>query len=326
MRCIDGARLEGGGQLVRTAVALAALNGEEIRVEHVRQNRAKPGLSYQHIAAVRAAAALCDAECEGVEPGSRSFTFSPGPVRKTDAIVNVGTAGSIPLVLQAWLPAALSVGGTIIVSGGTEVRSSPSIDYVDHLFCALLRELGAEISITIERRGYYPEGGGEVAVRVAPWRGKEITLPERKRDACGIVSCAQNLPDHVPRRQASSAGALLPFKECPVTIDEREGISTGTSCTVWHGWKGGIGLGRPGYPAERVGRDAAETLLSELRLPGDADRHLADQLIVLSSRYGGSFSATASTPHARTMQWLCGELGAKVDITERDDGSVEVSA
>ena len=326
MRCIDGARLEGGGQLVRGAVALAALNGEEIRVERVREKRAKPGLSFQHIAAVRAVAALCDAECEGVKPGSRSFTFSPGPVRRTDAVIDVGTAGSIPLVLQAWLPAALSAGGMIAVSGGTEVRSSPTIDYFDRVFCALLRGLGAEIRLSIERRGYYPKGGGEVVVRVEPWSGKEIALFEREEDPCGIISCAQNLPEHVPRRQASSAEAMLPFADCLVTIDEREGISPGTSCTVWHGWKGGSGLGRPGYPAERVGEDAARGLLSELRLPGAADRYLADQLIVLSSRYGASFSATTSTLHARTMQWLCGEFGADVDITEQDDGSVEVTA
>jgi RNA 3'-terminal phosphate cyclase (ATP) len=326
MRCIDGARLEGGGQLVRTAVALAALNGEEILIEHVRQNRSRPGLSYQHIAAVNAVAALCDASCEGVAQGSRRFSFSPGPIRRTDVAVDVGTAGSIPLVLQAWLPVALSVGGVITVSGGTEVQMSPTIDYFDRVFCALLRGLGAKISLSIRRRGYYPKGGGEVAVRVEPWSGNRITLPGREDDTCGIISCAQNLPEHVPRRQASSAEALLPFRGCPIIIDEREGISTGTSCTVWYGWKGGSGLGRPGYPAERVGEDAAGALLSELRLPGNADRHLADQLIVLSSRYGGSFSATASTLHARTMQWLCGELGGEVQIAPRDDGSVEVSA
>ncbi|HDR74254.1 MAG TPA: RNA 3'-terminal phosphate cyclase [Methanoculleus sp.] len=326
MITIDGSRLEGGGQLVRAAVALAALSGEGVAIENIRARRKNPGLRSQHIAAVRAVAGACGAECTGLSVGSGRLRFVPGPLRERSLQVDVGTAGSIPLVLQAWLPAATVAGGTIRVSGGTEVAWSPTIDYAEHVFLRALRDAGAAVELRILRRGYFPRGGGLVEVVAAPSDLSPVRpSPE---GAGGIISCSSNLPAHVAERQAKAAATRLLSSagELPVTLDRREELETGSSCTVWQAQKGGCAIGRRGYPAERVGEDAADALLAELASPASVDLHLADQLILYLARYGGSFTAPSLSLHAATMCWLCGEFGLTVSHRTTQAGLVEVRA
>lgn len=300
---LDGAMGEGGGQLVRSAVALAALTGRTVTIDRIRERRTTPGLAAQHVAAVEAVAGTCRAECDGLARGSRRLTFEPGPLAAADLRVDVGTAGSVALVVQCWLPAALHTGGSLTVTGGTEVSMSPTIDYVDRVFAPVLRGAGAEIGIDIRGRGYYPRGGGEVRVRVEASTLRPITCPP-ECDA-GIISCSRNLPGHVTVRQAEAArreimertGRLL-----PVHHDCREGgPSTGSSVTAWTGCFGGSALGRRGYPAEDVGRDAARRLLELQAMGGSVDVHLADQLLMYLARYGGTCTAGSLTTHAATV-------------------------
>jgi RNA 3'-terminal phosphate cyclase (ATP) len=328
MIIIDGSRYEGGGQLVRGAVTLAAMWGEEIEILNVRESRSEPGFKAQHIAAVKAVAGLCDAGCDGVVPGGRRLVFSPGRIRRTDDAVHIGTAGSIALVLQAWLPAALVCGGRLTVTGGTEVQHSPTIDYFDRVFCELLRQNGATIKIDVIKRGYYPRGGGQVTVEVGPFQPRPLRIPTETERECAIISCSSNLPEHVAIRQADAAAERLRpvLGDLPISLDVRTGQSTGSSCTAVCSWKGGIALGSRGYPAEAVGRDAADSLLEALREPGCVDSHLADQLIILLSRYGGSFTTTNLSLHARTMCWLTGLFGSTITYRRHDDGSTEISA
>lgn len=312
---IDGSQLEGGGQLVRTAVALAALTGEEAGIAGVRAGRETPGLRPQHIAAVRAVAGCCGARVDGLAVGSDRLVFSPGPIRRAEQRIEVGTAGGIALVLQAWLPVALEAGGAITVVGGTEVPLGPTIDFVDRMLLRFLRAHGARVSLDIRRRGYVPQGDGEVRAVVEPSRLAPIDAARVPADS-GAVSAAANLPRHVPGRQLDAARRALEPVTGPLgetVVDLREGLSTGSSITCWAGLKAGSALGRRGIPAEQVGRAAAETLLAEHALPGEVDRHLADQLIVYLARYGGSFTATACTRHTETVRWLLGEFGLVVD-------------
>lgn len=317
---VDGSTLEGGGQIVRTAVTLSALTGRPCRIVRIRAGRREPGLGHQHIAAVRAVAGLCDAEVSGCRAGSSELTFTPGPLAERSVRVDVGTAGSIPLVLQAWLPAALVTGGEITVLGGTEVQKSPTIDYTARILVPFLREHGADISLEIRERGYYPRGGGEVHVRVSPSRISPLD-PCRIRQAepRGIVSCSAGLPDHVTERQAAAASRVLREAtklQFPVERDVRPGPGTGSSVTAWMGWKGGTALGKPGYRAERVGSDAASALLAELGAGGLVDKYLADQLLVYCALTGGSFTSHTCTLHARTVCWLLGLFGFRVRVTE----------
>ncbi|MDD1719602.1 MAG: RNA 3'-phosphate cyclase, partial [Methanoregulaceae archaeon] len=237
---IDGSMLEGGGQLVRSAVALSALSGTPVDISSIRAGRERPGLAAQHVAAIRAVALLCQAECTGLSVGSRELTFRPGPIASADISVDVGTAGSIPLVLQAWLPVALHAGGSIHVTGGTEVPRSPTIDYLEHLLAGALRAHGARIELEIDRRGYYPQGGGAVSVVVNKAAVSRIGMAAAENGQ-GICSCSSNLPDHVAARQAEAAIQALSGttgKQVPLHLDRRSGPSTGSSITIWSGWKG----------------------------------------------------------------------------------------
>jgi RNA 3'-terminal phosphate cyclase (ATP) len=325
---IDGSQLEGGGQLVRGAVALSALSGEPLEITNIRKNRSKPGLAAQHVAAVRAVAGLCDASCEGLALRSKRLVFKPEALHRADFTLDIGTAGSIALVLQAWLPLALRCGGRLSVTGGTEVQRSPTIDYYDHVFSQMLRQAGAGIILDIEHRGYYPRGGGKVAVSVEPFSPRPINITGEECQDRGIISCSSNLPKHVTERQAASAQEkLYPYLgNTAVTIDTRKEFSTGSSCTVFYGGKGGSALGRRGYPAEEVGREAAKNLIDSLIQPGCVDIHLADQLIVLLSQYGGRFTTAHLSLHARTMCWLAGEFGYEIIVHPSGEGGVEVLA
>ena len=325
MLMVDGSSLEGGGQIVRSAVALSAVTGIPVEITRIRENRKQPGLRYQHCAAVRAVASSCTGHTEGNEPGSSRLSFFPMDIRRTESSVAVGTAGSIPLVIQAWLPVALVKGGLLEVTGGTEVPASPTIDYLEKVMIPALGAQGKGISITVIRRGYYPSGGGIVQIKVKTADHERISIT--KEISCGIRSCSSGLPPHVAERQASSAKMLLDkelLRSIPADIRRSRGVSKGSSCTVWYGARGASALGRPGLPAERVGEAAATDLIREIRSPGEVDPHLSDQLLLYLAQFGGSFTAPEYTLHARTMCWLLSLFGLKIHVREGEE--VEFSA
>jgi RNA 3'-terminal phosphate cyclase (ATP) len=322
---IDGSTMEGGGQIVRTSVTLSAVTGVPVRIDRIREGRERPGLAPQHCSAVKAVAGLCSAAVRGCSPASRVLEFIPGELAYRDQEVDIGTAGSIPLVLQAWIPVALRHGASLSIRGGTEVQKSPTIDYLTRVFLPVIKGCGADVGVDVQQRGYYPAGGGKVRIIVGPSVLTPLTLPPGQ--SRGIVSCSSNLPEHVATRQAVSAAQRLNHYtglEYPVTIDRRSGPSTGTSCTVWQGSRGGVALGRRGLPAEEVGHTAADALIEELELPGDADRHLADQLMMYVAIYGGCFTTSRLTRHSQTMRWLLEKFGLPLQATEEHGGETEV--
>jgi RNA 3'-terminal phosphate cyclase (ATP) len=315
MLTIDGAHGEGGGQIVRNAVALSAITGEPITINRIRATRDRKGLRAQHIAAIKSVACMCDASCTGVVPGADSISFLPHDLRACDASVDVGTAGSIPLVIQAWLSVALVIGGRLHVTGGTEVKKSPTIDYLEHVLAGVLRSAGADIHLDILKRGYFPEGGGEVTIEVRKRELQAILPLELQPGSCGIVSVSSNLPDHVAGRQALSAAKCL--RETTgfsggVVLDRRTGLSTGSSCTIWRGSKGASSLGKRGVPAEKIGMIAAQSALEEFASPGVVDTFLSDQLLVPLALFGGSYTTSSLTSHAETTIWLLGKFGFDV--------------
>jgi RNA 3'-terminal phosphate cyclase (ATP) len=327
MLAIDGAQLEGGGQIVRMAVSLSALTGTPVQITHIRARRDNPGLAAQHVAAIWAVASLCAARTTGVSVGSSALTFHPSSLRRSDITIDVTTAGSIPLVLQAWLPAVLREGGSISVRGGTEVHHSPTIDYVERVFLPPLQAHGAQVDISILQRGYYPQGGGLIRVIVRPSKLTPLHLMGDTGDT-GIISCSSNLPNHVTERQAESARTRLMQvldMDLPIYLDRRLGVSTGSSCTAWIRTKGGIALGKRGLPAEKVGEMAADALIEAIRAGGVVDSYLADQLLVYLAQYGGTYTMNGLTLHTRTMHWLLSEFGYHLEIRQKNN-SVEVSA
>jgi RNA 3'-terminal phosphate cyclase (ATP) len=328
---VDGSHGEGGGQIVRTAVAVAAATGKELHVTSIRARRQQPGLAAQHIAAVRCVGELCSARLEGLDIGSREITFRPGALVPGKFSVDVGTAGSIPLVLQAGLLAAAFAPGEteLTVTGGTDVRAAPSMDYFAHVFLPLLARLGVVASVEVRKRGYYPRGGGEAVARISPG-GKpgplRIEGPGRIQDIHGKVHMVGLCAD-IMKRMAGAASAELKSFPATTRIDEETppGIGPGTGITLWARTEcsvlGASALGEQGLRAENVGAVAGRTLASEVKAGGSLDIHGADQILpYLALGSGGSFTVREVSSHLETGMWLLGLLTGARFIREKKYG------
>ncbi len=333
---IDGSFGEGGGQIVRTAVALSAVTGKPVHITRIRQGRPKPGLAAQHARALRALAEICDARTSGATPGSSEIIFTPGKIQGGRHRVEIGTAGSVTLLMQCLLPALLYADrpSSLQIQGGTDVQWSPAVDYFKYVFLPALSSFGARVSLEVLQRGYYPRGEGEVLLQVEPVRllASHLESPDcggqtirntqnmqRMRSEVQGVSHCSNLPDHVAVRQAESAEQALAQEGFPAQIS-REALrlpSLGSGITLWYGNKGASSLGERGVPAEKVGRRAAEELILELKSAAGVDVHLADQLIPYLALAGGSYTVREISLHARTNIWTAGHfLDRRIEIKE----------
>lgn len=325
---IDGSYGEGGGQIVRTAVALSAVTGSPVRIRNIRQGRPKPGLAPQHAQAISALARLCSAKMIGVQPGSAEISFDPGEIQDGRYRIDIGTAGSVTLLMQCLMPAALRAKGPVFleVQGGTDVRWSPTIDYFNNVFLRALKCFKAKVSLEVMQRGYYPKGQGSVFLKVEPCNLRPALLAASKSlEVAGISHCS-NLPEHVARRQAESASNALKDAgyDAHVLQDTFTLPSTGSAITLWSGFKGASALGERGLPAEKVGRMAAEEMISEMDSIAAVDVHLADQLIPYIAMAGGSFTVREISMHARTNIWTAGHfLDRKIEVFEEDVFKIE---
>jgi RNA 3'-terminal phosphate cyclase (ATP) len=227
--------------------------------------------------------------------------------------------------VQCLLPAMIRADGpiTLTVTGGTDVRWSPTIDYFKSVFLPALSEFGARVKVDIKRRGYYPRGGGSVVLTVTPGSLKPAHLePQRAGIVEGISHCS-NLPEHVARRQAESAGAAL--KDAGhngvLSTEVLKEASTGSGITLWTGYKGGSALGERGIRAEDVGKAAAREIIAELSSPAAIDMHLADQLVPYLALAGGSYTVRQISKHTSTNIWTARQLlNTKLEI--KDEGRV----
>ena len=326
---IDGSRGEGGGQLVRTAVAVSAATNKAVHLVNIRARRQQPGLAAQHVAAVKCVAALCNAQTADVEVGSPFLTFRPGPLCPGNVQLDVGTAGSIPLVLQAGiLAASFSPGETRLeITGGTDIRSAPPIDYLANVLVPLLARLGIQVRVEITKRGYYPRGGGEVAAVISP-PGKPLAFrvegPGRTLSIGGKAHVVELGADIMTRMAAAAAGVLKSFP-VPVKIDEESspGLGPGTGITVWarteHSVLGASALGDISLRAENVGAVAGRELAAELKAGPSLDLHAGDQLLpYLALGGGGAFTVRSISTHLETMMWLMTEMtGARSRIEKK---------
>lgn len=326
---IDGSYGEGGGQLVRTAVALSALTGTPLRLHNVRASRARPGLAAQHLAAVRAVAALCDARCEGLELRASAFTFEPrsrpagGELR-----VDIGTAGSATLVLQALLPVLLAsrAPSRVSVRGGTDVRLAPSWDYFCEVLLRLLGRMQVRVRASIARRGYTPHGGGEVALEVEP--GVPAPLDLRQRPVSWRIAGeahVANLPLTIAERMRDAACAALGREAAIATrmLGREEAKGKGGAITVWAesdaGLLGASRVAERGVRAEALGEAVGRSLAADIAGGATLDMHAADQVLVYLAIARGSSSITARTvsSHARTAMWLIPQfLAARFAVEE----------
>ena len=338
MILIDGSHGEGGGQLLRTAVAIAAVQGVAVRLINVRARRSKPGLAPQHVAAVRAVAALCGARCEGVEPRSTAIAFEPGALRGGDFFVDVGTAGSATLVLQAMLPVLVASGqrARVTVRGGTDVRAAPPTDYLRLVLLPLLAKMGARIDLSLARRGYYPKGGGELSLDVEPAPGLRPFVEEDPGpvERIEIHTHVSQLVPEIAQRMGEAALRRLPHElplECVTgALPPSPSLGPGgailvravTAKTVL----GAARAAERGIRAEQIGREVAEALTRELHTRSTLDIHACDQMLTFLALAGGrsAFHSAELTSHAATTMWLLEQLGGTRFYVERMNQGVRV--
>lgn len=326
---IDGSYGEGGGQLVRTAVALSAVTGKEIRVTNIRKNRPNPGLKRQHLKALETAARIFKAQISGLFPGSTELSFAPVEIEGGKYDIDIGTAGSITLLLQCIMPALPFAKEKVelTVKGGTDVAWSPTIDYLQHVTLRALERLGYSGSVTLKEHGYYPKGGGKVSAYFKPCRLQGFHFLKEEEEIKGI-SHASNLPTHVPLRQAEAASTRLMEAGYQSQIETQsfEAFSTGSGITLWTGYIGGSALGKRGLPAEKVGKSAADEIIPEFRAGASVDTHLADQLIPYMALAGdSSYTVRELSLHTATNIWITEQfLDVKFKIEEKE-GLFEIS-
>jgi len=340
MISIDGSMMEGGGQLLRMAITYSSILGEPISVYNIRAKRRKPGLKPQHLSTLQVAAKITGAKITGGALGSEEVTFQPNQIRGDTYHVDIGTAGSISLLLQCITPILLyaDTPSTISIIGGTAVRWSPTLPFLENTVYAALRDMGANIETQVKRHGFYPKGGGEVTQSLEPvkmFKPLKLGEPEIK-EIRGISYCGR-LPKHVAERQASSAQKRLKELGPRVNIDtvvaEADLPSVGSFITLWtfgvNTYMGADSLGARGKPSEVVGEEAALKLRDSVRSGANLDQHTTDHMILPASLADGEsyFKTEKITLHTLTaikVAEIFTDAEFKVSGREGEPGSITV--
>jgi RNA 3'-phosphate cyclase len=292
---IDGSIGEGGGQILRTALAISAMTLRPIKIYNIRKNRPKPGLKPQHMMGVKILADFTDAEVVGLIDGSTDLIFKPTRKNPIDRTYNIGTAGSISLLIQAITPFCISVDKPINLKfiGGTNVKWSPPIDYIKKVTIPILQKMDINFDIELIKRGFYPKGGGIVRVNFYPTKVIRPLIIKKNQKIKKIygLSYASNLPKHVVERQAKSAYNLIKnsnlFRD-EISIKEEiseTSLSPGSGILIYAlleegGLIGSDFLGERGLPAEKVGENAAINLINQLRTSAGIDVNMADMVLL----------------------------------------------
>jgi RNA 3'-phosphate cyclase len=322
---IDGSQKSGSGTILRLSVALATICEEPLHIYNIRQNRPQQGLKPQHLEAVLTAAKLCDAELKGAVLGSREIWFTPRKVKSGRIEAEIGTAGSIPMLLMAVLPICAFAEDRIelqVSKGGTDVSYSPTINYLRFVFLSMLKRMGLDASLVVRKYGYYPKGMGEATLTVQPCKSlRALNLGNfgSIRAIQGVSTCTFLEDRKVAERQAKAANEYLKTKGLAANIqivnDRSNPLQKGSSITLWAETDtsliiGADAIGELKKPSEAVGREAAEKLYAEIVAKPTVDVHLADMLIpyIALAKGRSVFLAREVTEHVETNIWLAEKL------------------
>ena len=315
---IDGSTGSGGGQILRTACALSAVTKNPCRVFNIRKDRPKPGLATQHLLGLQALAQLCNGRLEGDFLGSEEIKFSPGEITAKELSVKIDTAGSITLVLQSLIPAALFAPSPVKINfdgGATDTFFSPTIDYFQYVFCPALEKVAGKIEVNVIKRGYYPEGGAKVEVIVHPAKLRNLNLTERGqlRKITVLSGAAETLKEKkVAERQMAGVREILSKLNLSMEekIDYYQARCPGSNICLAAEFENTIigtdNLGKLNKRAEDVGKEAALDLLNEQKSGASLDKHLADQILPYLALAGDKSQITVSeiTNHCKTNIWV----------------------
>jgi RNA 3'-terminal phosphate cyclase (ATP) len=328
---IDGSYGEGGGQIIRTSLALSLVTGQPFRVERARANREKPGLRRQHLTAVTAAAEIGQATVEGAAVGATEFTFIPGRVTPGDYVFDIGTAGSATLVLQTVLPPLMIASGPSMLrlQGGTHNVHAPPYDFLKRTFLPLVSRTGPQILIDLGRYGFYPPGGGRFDVFIEP-AAKTQRLDLLKRGKIR-AECARalvvNLPASIAERELAVIKEKMGLSDEQLYLEISDNaISRGTAVMIEieseYLTELFTRIGERGVRAEVIAEKAADEALDYLQTEAPVGEHLADQLLVpLALCGGGSFATAAFSLHTQTnIQVIKKFLDIHITATQAANG------
>ncbi len=341
---IDGSWGEGGGQILRTSLSLATITGQPVRIERIRANRPKPGLAAQHLTSVQAAATLCQAQISGDTLGSTLLEFMPTRQPQAGQYTfdvtearEGGSAGAVTLILQTILiPLALANGSSkVILKGGTHVAWSPPVTYIEEVYLPTLRQLGVRAEVQLNAWGWYPQGGGEVELRVTGNQQSLSGLQLLERGALRQVrglAVVTELPSHIPQRMANRAENLLRQAHLPAQIQPLRGRGLAPGAGIFltaeyeHSRAGFSALGRRGIPAERVAETAVRELLDFHAQAVPVDPFLGDQLLLplAFSSQTSQYRVASISKHLTTNAWVIEQFELANIVIEEDKQLVNV--
>jgi RNA 3'-phosphate cyclase len=318
---IDGGQKSGSGTILRLAVALAAIKGEPLHICNIRRNRPQPGLKPQHLEAVLTVARLCDAELRGATLNSRELWFTPRKIRGGRIEAEIGTAGSIPMLLTAVLPICAFAESAVdlhITKGGTDVQHSPTVNYLRFVLLPTLKRMGLNANLIVHKYGYYPKGNGEATLTVEPCEAlKPLRLESfgNITSITGLSVCTFLADRKVAERQAKAASDFLKARGYRANIevldDTSNPLQKGSSIVLWAETNAGVVLGADAIgelrkPSEAVGTEAAEKLLAEIQARPTVDTHLADMLIpyIALAKGKSAYLTRMLSEHLETNIWL----------------------
>ncbi|OQY47711.1 MAG: RNA 3'-terminal phosphate cyclase [Candidatus Parabeggiatoa sp. nov. 2] len=307
---IDGAMGEGGGQVLRTALALSICTGKPFRITQIRAGRKKPGLQRQHLTAVQAARDISAAQVEGDKMGSTTLSFVPGEIWPGKYHFAVGTAGSTTLVLQTVLyPLLLAKEEShLTLTGGTHNSFAPPYDFLAHAFLPILGRMGPQVTATIERYGFYPAGGGQLTVHITPTgQLNGLSLTERSEMvACQAQALITGIPEHVAYRELERVAKKLKWSQeclhfCPLPSDQGPGNVLLLIVASEHVTEVFTGFAKRGVRAETVADGAIKKVKDYLAAEVPVGEYLADQLLLPMALAGeGEFITIAPSRHTST--------------------------
>lgn len=334
MITIDGSYGEGGGQILRTSLALSLVTGKPFCIKNIRAGRKKPGLMRQHLTALQASAEIGNARIEGDSIGSQLFTFEPETIKPGNYKFAIGSAGSCTLVFQTLLPALTIADGPseIILEGGTHNPFAPPFDFLDKAFLPVLDRMGLKVKATLEKPGFYPSGGGRFKVSINPGYLSRIDLVERgkvvRKTAFAAVA---NLPVNIAHRELKVVREKLEWdKDCLKTVEVKNSQGLGNILTVEIETENVTevftGFGERGVSAEKVAKRTVKQVKEYLAYEVPVGRYLADQLLIpMAMAGGGRFRTLSPTKHTTTnIEIIKKFLDVEIDVNEYDQNQWEI--
>lgn len=307
---IDGSQGEGGGQILRTALALSMITGQAFELTNIRAGRKKPGLMRQHLVCVQASQQISQADVEGAELHSQRLYFAPKQVHSGKYQFQIGSAGSSTLVLQTLLPALLlqNEASELTISGGTHNPLAPTADFIEQCFLPALAQLGIESEFKLNKAGFFPIGAGEIRVKIQPWqqRNKLCLLERGHLQSTGAFAAVLNLAEDAQIAQRELATLNKTLKLDMQQKFHLKGISQGNTLYVKakfeHHTQLFTSLGEKRKNAEDIAHHLAEQVQHYMASNAAVDEYLADQLLLpLALGQGGEFTAQSISEHTRTQ-------------------------